>query len=200
VDELQVRDRRLSDTTVLPGLFALFCGFLEIAVSGFGGVMPWARRVLVEKRRWLSPDEFTDLLSLCQFLPGPNIVNMSIAVGARFCGGPGAVVAFLGLMGAPVLIVLALGMLYGAYGHVPRVQSVIHGISAVASGLLVATGIKMLVAPRLRSWMLAFGVLMFMAVAIARLPLVLALLALAPLSIAAAWLKLRPGRSAWRDR
>jgi chromate transporter len=175
-----------------PGLLELFRGFLEIAVSGFGGVMPWARRVMVEKRHWLSPDEFTDLLSLCQFLPGPNIVNMSVAVGARFRGGAGAVVAFAGLMGAPVAIVLALGALYATYGHIPRIQSVIHGVSAVASGLLVATGIKMLAAPRLRSWLLLFGVVMFIAVAFVRLPLVMALLLLAPLSVAAARLKSRP--------
>jgi chromate transporter len=166
---------------------ALFLGFLEIALSGFGGVLPWARRVLVERRRWLSADEFTDLLSLCQFLPGPNIVNMSVAVGARFCGARGALVSFLGLMLAPVAIVLVLGVLYSAYGHVPQVQALVRGVSAVASGLLIATGLKMVAAPRVRSRLLAFAVLAFLGVALLRLPLLPSLLVLAPVSIAAAW-------------
>lgn len=174
-----------------PGLLELFRGFLEIALSGFGGVLPWARRVMVEKRRWLTPDEFTDLLSLCQFLPGPNIVNMSVAVGARFRGPAGATVAFFGLLGAPVAIVLVLGMLHSVYGHVPQVQAVISGISAVASGLLVATGLRMVVAPRMRSWVLVFAALAFLCVALLRLPLAPVLLLLAPLSIAAAWCRLR---------
>ena len=176
-----------------PGLAELFRGFLEIALSGFGGVLPWARRVLVEKRRWLTPDEFTDLLSLCQFLPGPNIVNMSIAVGARFRGARGAAVACGGLLGVPVVIVMVLGALYSVYGHVPQVQAVIRGISAVASGLLVATGIKMATAPRLRSWMLVVAALVFLCVASLRLPLAAVLLVFAPLSVAAAAWRMHGG-------
>ncbi|MBM3347457.1 MAG: chromate transporter [Betaproteobacteria bacterium] len=170
-----------------PGLPALFLGFLEIALSGFGGVLPWARRVLVEQRRWLSADEFTDLSSLCQFLPGPKIVNMSVAVGARFRGASGALAAFFGLMLAPVAIILTLGALYSAYGQLPQVQALVRGISAVASGLLIATGLKMLVAPRVRSWLLCFAALAFLGVALLRLPLLASLLVLAPAAIAAAW-------------
>ena len=174
-----------------PGLRELFLGFLEIALSGFGGVLPWARRVLVERRRWLSADEFTDLLSLCQFLPGPNIVNMSVAVGARFRGAPGAVVAATGLLAAPMAIIIAVGALYAGYGHVPWVQGLIRGISAVACGLLIVTGIKMLAAPRSRSWTLLFGVAAFAGVAMFRFPLIWVLLAVAPLSVASAWRRSR---------
>lgn len=177
-----------------PGLAALFLGFLEIALSGFGGVLPWARRVMVEKRRWLTADEFTDLLSLCQFLPGPNIVNLSVAVGARFQGWRGALASFAGLMLAPVAIILCLGALYSTYGHIDQVQAVIRGISATASGLLVATGIKMVAAPRVRSWLLVFGGLAFLAVALLRIPLLSVLLVLAPASILSAqWWQLRRG-------
>jgi chromate transporter len=87
---------------------ALFTGFLGIGVSGFGGVMPWARRLLVEQRRWLTADEFTDMLSLCQFLPGPNIVNVAVAVGARFCGARGVLAGLAGLMIVPFAIVIDL--------------------------------------------------------------------------------------------
>lgn len=174
-----------------PGLQALFLGFLEIALSGFGGVLPWARRVLVERRRWLTADEFTDVLSLCQFLPGPNIVNMSIAIGARFRGTAGAVVAATGLLAAPMAIIIGIGALYAGYGHIDWVQGLIRGISAIASGLLVATGIKMLASPRNRSWTIVFGIAAFAGVAMLRLPLAWVLLVVAPLSVAAAWCRLR---------
>jgi chromate transporter len=185
------RDSELRELTAAPGMREIFLGFLEIALSGFGGVLPWARRVMVERRRWLSADDFTDVLSLCQFLPGPNIVNMSVAVGARFHGAAGAMVAVTGLLAAPVAIIIAVGALYSGYGHVGWVQGMIRGISAVACGLLVATGIKMLVAPRSRSWTLVFGVAAFAGVAVFRLPLVGVLLVVAPISVAAAWRRLR---------
>lgn len=174
-----------------PRLQELFLGFLEIALSGFGGVLPWARRVLVERRRWLSADEFTDVLSLCQFLPGPNIVNMSIAIGARFRGTAGAVVAATGLLAAPMAIIIGIGALYSGYGHIAWVQGLIRGISAIASGLLVATGIKMLASPRNRSWTIVFGIVAFAGVAMFRLPLAWVLLVVAPLSVATAWQRLR---------
>src|SRR6266566_9278588 len=91
---------------------ALFLGFLEIGISGFGGVLPWARRVLVERRQWLTPAEFNDALGLGQVLPGPNVGNLSIVVGRRFHGAIGSVLAFSGLMLAPLVIVLALGVFY----------------------------------------------------------------------------------------
>src|ERR1700710_1348495 len=87
-----------------PGVGALFVGFLGIGVIGFGGVMPWARRMVVEQRRWLGAGEFTDLLALCQFLPGPNIVNMAVAIGARYRGAAGSVAAVAGLLAAPMVI------------------------------------------------------------------------------------------------
>src|SRR5258708_23136533 len=91
-----------------PGLPELFLGFLSIALSGFGGTLVFARRILVERRRWLTDREFTETLSLCQFLPGPNICNMSVRVGARFQGALGSIVALLGLTLVPFLIVVSL--------------------------------------------------------------------------------------------
>src|SRR4249920_2159002 len=86
----------------------LFVGFLKVGMSGFGGVMPFARRMLVEERRWLTEHEFIEVLSLSQFLPGPNIINVSIIVGSRFAGPAGSFAASIGLMLMPFLIVLAL--------------------------------------------------------------------------------------------
>jgi len=77
----------MSDGPAMPTVGELFRGLLSIGIIGFGGVLPWARRMVVEQRRWLTPAEFTDLLGLCQFLSGPNIVNFATAVGSRFRGG-----------------------------------------------------------------------------------------------------------------
>src|SRR5262245_13561492 len=95
--------------THVPSLAELFIGFMVVAVSAFGGVLPFARRMVVEQRRWLTGREFTNLLALGQFLPGPNIVNVSVCIGQRFHGWRGSVVAVLGMLAAPTAVVLVLG-------------------------------------------------------------------------------------------
>lgn len=125
-------------------LKALFKGFSLIGLSGFGGVMPWARRYIVERYRWLSSEEFAVMLGLCQVMPGPNVMNLSICVGNKFQGWRGAVVAPLGMVFAPMLIVLLLGLAYLQVGELPMVKSMLRGISAVGAGLIIATGLKML--------------------------------------------------------
>jgi chromate transporter len=169
---------------------ALFVTFFSIALSGFGGTLPFARRTLVERRGWLTPDDFTETLSLCQTLPGPNVVNMSIVVGARACGWRGSVAASLGLVATPVLIVIALGALYSRFGGLEMVRHALLGLGASASGLVVATAARM-AEPLLRSrpWIAApFMLTAFAAVALARLPLPYVLIVLGPISIAAAWM------------
>src|SRR3978361_1902173 len=99
----------MSETRPAPTLFDLFAGFFLVGVFGFGGVLPWARRMIVEQRKWLTATEFTEMLGLCGFLPGGNIMNVTIALGSRFHGIPGALSCFLGLMTAPVAIVIGLG-------------------------------------------------------------------------------------------
>jgi chromate transporter len=147
--------------------------------------MPFARRMLVEERRWLSAEEFTDVLSLSQLLPGPNIVNVAVCVGARYHGVRGAVAAFAGLMTAPFFVMLALGALYTEYGDLPAVSAVFRGISAAAAGLVVAMGLKMAASRRLRTAMASFAVLTFIGIGLMRMPLVLFLLSVAPLSVMA---------------
>jgi len=168
-------------------LGALFVGFLRIALSGFGGVLAWARWLIVEQRRWLSEAEFVNVLSLCQFLPGPNIVNVSIYVGGRFRGPVGAIVAFAGLMIAPTAIALALAGLYARFGDSPIVRGGFAGISAAAAGLVIAMGLKMAIPLRTRPVAIVFGLLAFGAVGLLRVHLVAALAVLAPLSVAVAW-------------
>jgi chromate transporter len=181
----------VTSTSTSPGTAELFVRFTQVAVSGFGGVGPWAQRMLVEERRWLSAEEFTDLMSLCQFLPGPNIVNIAVCVGARFHGARGALAAFAGLMIAPFAIVLGLGVLYTQYGDLPAVASAFRGISAAAAGFIVAMGLKMAASKRLRSAMALFAVVTFVSIALVRVPLGLLLIVVAPLSVAAAFWRRR---------
>jgi chromate transporter len=180
---------RATPDPVLPGPGALFLAFLGIAISGFGGVLPFARRMLVERRGWLSADEFNETLSLCQSLPGPNIVNLSIATGQRFAGARGAVAAVSGLVLAPMIIVIILGALYGRFGGVERLQGAVTGLGAAAAGLVVATAAKM-AEPLLRRRPLSAGpfiLLAFGGVGLMHWPLPWVLLGLAPISIAIVW-------------
>jgi len=123
----------------------LFITFTLIGLSGFGGVLPWARRTLVEQKQWLSSQEFNAILGVCQLVPGPNIVNLAVCVGQRFGGGiRGAFAAVGGLMIAPMTVVILLALLYDHYGQFEQVQGMLRGISAVGVGLIAATGFKML--------------------------------------------------------
>jgi chromate transporter len=174
---------------VAPSLGALFVGFARVSALAFGGVLPWARYVMVDQRRWLTAEEFTDTLALCQLLPGPNIVNMSVAIGARFHGLRGAIAAVLGIVGLPIAIVLVLAAFYAEFAEVPAVGRALAGMAAAAAGLIMGMAAKM-AEPMLRRrfWpAAAFIALTFVAVALLRLPLWPVLIVLAPLSIAAHW-------------
>ena len=170
-----------------PSRRELFLRFLIVGMQGFGGVLPFARRMLVEQRRWVSEREFIEVLSLSQFLPGPNIVNVSIIVGSRFRGASGSVAAVLGLMLMPFLIVLALAALYAQFAAIEAVRGATNGVSAAATGLVIATAIKMAQPLKGVAWQIAMGVLTFVAIGLLRVPLLWALAMLAPLSIAIAW-------------
>ena len=175
------------DNPQVPSLQALFMGFFRISILGFGGVLPWARRMVVEQRRWLTPAEFNDLVALCQFLPGPNIINVAVALGARFRGWPGSVAGLVGLLAAPMAIVIGLGGLYEQYGHIPAVARAFVGLAAAASGLVVAMVVKM-AGPLWRNWAgIGIALVAFAAVAVFRLPLLPTMLVLAPISVAVCW-------------
>ena len=177
---------------VTPGVADLFAGFFAIGICGFGGVLPWARRMVVEQRRWLSAAEFTDVLALCQFMPGPNIINMTVVLGSRFHGARGAVAGVLGLMAAPMAIILGLARLYGEYGDHPLVARALTGLAAAASGLVLSMALR-IAAPVSRSRLgVAVAALALLAIGVLRLPLLPTLLVLAPLSVGAHWWSRRP--------
>jgi chromate transporter len=170
-----------------PTLGQLFMGFFWLGMTAFGGALPLARRMMVEKHRWLSGEEFTTLLGLCQFLPGGNIINLSVAIGMRFRGVTGAVVAMLGFVLVPTIVVILLGVVYEHYQHDPHVRHLFAGLAAAAAGLLISLALK-IGAPLLKNrWGTVVAVLCFAAIAILRLPLLPTMLLLTPLSILITW-------------
>jgi chromate transporter len=170
---------------------ALFLCFLEVGLSGFGGALPWVRRGLVEKRGWLTEQEFAEVLSLAQFLPGPNSANVAMYVGNQFAGWQGALAGFCGLMLAPSVIALSATALYGHFGEVGPLRAAIGGVSSAAAGLVIATGLKMARPLWPHPEAILFAVLGFLLVGPLGWPLVPVLLVLVPISITAAALAAR---------
>jgi chromate transporter len=171
----------------VPTRRSLFVGFMHVGIQGFGGVLPFARRMLVEEHRWLSEREFTEVLSLSQFLPGPNIINVAIIVGNRFRGPLGSLAASVGLMLVPFIMVLVLAALYARFADIERVRGATIGVSSAATGLIIAMGFRMTRPMKRIPWQIAVTVLVFVAVAVVRVPLLWALAAIAPASVAFAW-------------
>jgi chromate transporter len=149
---------------------------------GFGGVLPMIRHVMVAERRWQTAAEFSDMIALCQFLPGAIVANLAVIFGARRCGAAGSAAALAGLLGAPVAIVLVLVRLYERFGMLAPVRHMVAGLSAGAAGLILATAIR--IALPLRG--LAVAAAGFAAVGLLGLPFLPSVLALAPVSLALA--------------
>lgn len=171
-----------------PSVRELFLAFLVIGLSGFGGVLPFARRSLVEQHKWLTPREFMEILSLSQFLPGPNVINITITVGARYHGVRGAAASFAGLMAMPLVIVLLLGMAYGRYGDLPAVEQAFYGVAAAAAGLVAAMAVK-IAWPELRTFRtVAVMLMVLVGMIFLGLPLLWVFGLLLPISLLWTWL------------
>jgi chromate transporter len=177
----------MSDSRPNPSVLDLFVGFFIVGVCGFGGVLPWARRMIVDQRKWLTPAEFTEMLGLCQFLPGGNIMNVTIALGSRFQGVPGAVACLVGLMAAPVAIVIGLGAVYDQYAGYPPVRRAFISLAAAAAGFLLASAWKIAWPLRAKPLAVACAVVTFVVIALVRLPLVEAMPVLAIASTLLLW-------------
>jgi chromate transporter len=173
-------------TPTPPGLVALFVAFAQMSLAGFGGVLVFARRAIVDRHRWMSAEEFNETFALCHFLPGPNIVNLSVVFGSRFRGIPGGLAAFAGLVGPPVVIVTILAALYARFGEVDALRRILAGVSCAAVGLLISVVFRMMM-PLIRKRDLVGLVVLaavFVAIGLLRLPLPAVLLVAIPLSIA----------------
>jgi chromate transporter len=153
-------------------LSELFFGFLAIGARSFGGVMPWAHRVMVEERRWVTEADFAETIGLCQFLPGPNVGNASIVYGKRWFGLRGALVAFLGLFALPFVWVLTLFALYADFAATNEtLRAVVTGVGAAGAGMFIGTAIKLGRVLARRPAALALIAACFLAAAIGRLSL-----------------------------
>jgi chromate transporter len=172
----------------------LFVSFTLLALQGFGGVLAIVQRDMVEKKRWLTREEFIDDWAVAQIMPGPNVVNLALMLGGRYFGLKGALAALAGMLTVPLIVVLLLAVVYAHVASHPGVAGALHGMGAVAGGLIGATGLKLLGAlqsnvlgPRL---CMAFGAACFVAIALLRLPLAWVLLGLGVVACTLAYRRL----------
>ncbi len=172
----------------IPSHAELFLAFFRITLSGFGGTLPWTRRMLVEKTQWMTAEEFNDAYALCQFLPGPNIVNLTAVFGSRMRGATGAVAAWSGFLVLPFTFMVVLGTLYAKYGDVDLLRRFLAGVAVAACGLLIATAAKM-ATPLFKRFGPAPFVMLATAAAIGvvRWPLLGVMVVMVPVSVALAW-------------
>jgi chromate transporter len=164
----------------------LYLGFLSLGLLGFGGIAPWARHVIVERRRWMTEHDYAAFVGLGQVLPGSNTINASVLIGQRFHGVTGATIAVAGLMTMPLIVLIALAVLFERFAGLPDVRAGLAGASAAAAGMVIGTALKM--AWRLRPTLpgLAAGGAAFIAAGILQLPLLPTVATLVPLSVLAA--------------
>jgi chromate transporter len=174
-----------------PSLSELFIAYALISLYGFGGVLAWSRRMMVEERRWLTPEQFNEAYALCSFLPGPNIVNFSVIFGSRVRGPLGGVTALFGLLGPPMALIIVIGALYAHYGDLPALRRALIGVTAAAAGLIMSTVAKMAL-PLFRNRGAGGPVIAlatFGAIGIAHWPLPIVLVVVLPISLALAWVR-----------
>jgi chromate transporter len=177
---------------IQPTLWELFVAFATISLSGFGGVLAWSRRMMVEERKWLTPEQFNEAYALCAFLPGGNILNFSVIFGSRIRGAAGALVAIAGLMGPPVLLVMFVGAIYAHYGDLPVLRRMLTGVASAAAGLMMATVAKM-ARPLFRNGAILRPLITlatFISIGVLHWPLPLVLAVIVPVSIGLAWVRI----------
>jgi chromate transporter len=158
----------------------LFVSFTWLALQGFGGVLAVVQRELVEKKRWMTREQFVEDWAVAQIMPGPNVVNLSMMIGGRYFGLPGALAALAGMLTAPLVVVLLLAALYGSVADSIVAHNALRGMGAVAAGLVAATGIKLIGALNRNAMGMAtcvgLATLTFIAIALLRWPLLWVLL------------------------
>ncbi|MGE0331841.1 MAG: chromate transporter [Ramlibacter sp.] len=174
----------------------LFLSFTVLALQGFGGVLAVVQRELVERKRWMTREQFVEDWAVAQILPGPNVVNLSMMIGDRHFGLRGAIVAVCGMLAAPLCVVLVLALVYTQFAANPQVAGALRGMGAVAAGLVTATGFKLLgvlkTHPLGLPLCLTLAALCFAAIALWRLPLAWVLLSLGGAACVLTWRRIKP--------
>lgn len=166
-----------------PNARTLFFEFARMGLSGFGGVLPFVRRAVVERNRWLNDRDFVEILSLGQVLPGPNVINLALMLGLRFAGLRGAVAAFCGLVLVPMVLVLCAMGLYLRYQDVTAVRQMLAGMTAVSAGLVLSTGVKLAESQPRTVRAVVVGVAGFVAIGLLRWPLLPVMAVLVPVAL-----------------
>ncbi len=172
----------------------LFISFTLLALQGFGGVLAVVQRELVERKRWLTQEEFVEDWAVAQIMPGPNVVNLSLMIGGRYFGLAGAMTALAGLLALPLVLVLILAVLHDRFAGSPQVAGALRGMAAVSAGLIGVAGLRLAAAlkrsPLPMSWCLAIAALGFVLVALLKCPLLYVLLGLGGLGCLLTWRRL----------
>jgi chromate transporter len=172
----------------------LFLSMTFLALQGFGGVLAVVQRELVEKKRWMTREEFVEEWAVAQIMPGPNVVNLSLMIGHRYFGLKGAVTAVAGMLTFPLIVILLIAVLYSNFGGDEHVANALRGMGAVAAGLITATGLKLLAAIRKHPMgfplAIGFAIATFIGIAVLRLPLAWVLIVLGGLSCGITWAQL----------
>jgi chromate transporter len=176
-------------------LLDLFVSFTVLALQGFGGVLAVVQREMVERKKWLTPEEFIEDWAVAQIMPGPNVVNLSLMIGDRYFGLRGALTALAGMLCLPLVVVLCLALLYAQYGSHPGVAGALRGMAAVTAGMIAATGLKLASAlrshplPRWQTGLIALVCVSF--VLVLHVPLAYTLLILGGLGYSLTYRKLK---------
>lgn len=182
----------------------LFVSFSLLALQGFGGVLAVAQRELVEKKRWMTREQFVEDWAVAQVMPGPNVVNLSLMIGGRYFGVPGALAGLAGMLLAPMAVVLLLAMAFGTVSDAPWAQGALRGMGAVSAGLIAAVGLKLMGALRSNPMgmpaCVGLAVLSFVGVGLMRWPLMWVLLGCGLLGCGWAYVQLARQAAAGRDR
>ena len=173
---------------------ALFLAFTSLALQGFGGVLAVVQRELVERRRWMTNEEFIEDWAVAQVMPGPNVVNLAVMMGDRYFGVRGALAALAGMLALPTVLLLVVATVYAQFSDHPAMAGALRGMGAVAAGLIGGMAIKLGTALRqhLLGWQMACALTLITALAIAglRIPLPWVLLVVGGAACVLSWHRL----------
>jgi chromate transporter len=173
-------------------LSALFLAFFRLGCTSFGGgTGAWVYREMVQRRGWVDERLFLTDMALGQSMPGSNGLKMALLVGLRMKGGIGAFTAPFAMLIGPLVIILAIAAVYGRIAGVPGVDAVLDGVAAAVVGLTLSSGISAVAQGTPEPASIAIVALTVLAVGVLGWPMLPVVVALAPVSIALAWVQAR---------
>ncbi len=165
-------------------LWELVVAFTQMSSLSFGGgLTAWARTILVERRKWLTEEQFLRSLAVVQVLPGPNTIKLAVYVGAHLRGPWGALSAVMGLIGMPMAIVLILGVIYFNAGRIIWLENILQGLGVCAAGMAFSLALKLFTKHLKDPLFVTFGMLSFVLIAFARMKMLPTVVALGVISV-----------------